>query len=72
MKTAEQDVSNEEIARRAYERWQARGCPPGDGSEDWNAAVAELCTSRVCRNGTTQQRVQSWWSRVREKIAGRD
>ena len=44
-----QEVSTEEIARRAYELWEARGRPAGDGSEDWDAAVAEL-TSR--RNGT--------------------
>lgn len=71
MKTAEQEVSQEDIARRAYEIWQSRGCPPGDGSDDWNAAEAELSASRVCRNGSTQQRVQSWWGRVREKIANR-
>jgi hypothetical protein len=61
-------ISDEEIARRAYEIWQSRGCPQGDGSEDWQAALAELSASKVSRNGSTQQRMQSWWQRVREKI----
>ena len=72
MRTDQCDIPQEDIARRAYEIWQSRGCPAGDGCEDWNAAVAELWASRVCRNGSTQQRVQSWWGRVREKIAGRE
>jgi hypothetical protein len=62
-------VSEDEIARRAYEIWQARGCPPGDGSQDWQAAQRELSASRVGRNGSTQERLQSWWQRVREKFA---
>ena len=62
-------VSEDEIARRAYEIWQARGCPPGDGSQDWQAAQRELSASRVGRNGSTQERMQSWWQRVREKFA---
>lgn len=31
-----------QIAERAYHRWLARGCPTGDGHEDWYAAEAEL------------------------------
>ncbi len=70
MKTAQCDVPQEEIARRAYEIWQARGCPDGDGSQDWKAAEAELVAARVGRNGSTQQRLRSLWGRVREKLAG--
>ena len=70
MGTTQHSVSEEEIARRAYEIWQARGCPPGDGAQDWDAAQAELLATRVLRNGSTQARLQSWWSRVREKLAG--
>jgi hypothetical protein len=72
MNTIKPKVSQNDIARRAYEIWQSRGCPPGDGSEDWQAAEAELLRGRVARNGSTQQRVKSWWDRVREKISGRD
>lgn len=35
-------IDNGEVARRAYEIWQSRGCPSGDGLDDWNAALAEL------------------------------
>lgn len=69
MWTAQRDIPEGEIARRAYELWQSRGCPPGDGSEDWQAAKAELLATRIGRNGSTQQRLQLWWRRVREKIA---
>lgn len=68
MNTAERDVPTEEIERRAYELWQARGCPPGDGSEDWEAARSELIAQRYHRNGN----LWSWWCRIRQKLTGRD
>ena len=64
-------VSDDEISQRAYEIWEARGCPPGDGADDWQAAKAELAAARIGRNGSTQQRVQAWWRRVRETLVGR-
>jgi hypothetical protein len=64
-------VSDDEIAVRAYAIWQSRGCPPGDGEDDWEAAKAELTAARIRRNGNTQERVQSWWRRFRERIAGK-
>jgi hypothetical protein len=70
MKTCDDAVSDEEIARRAYEIWEARGKPASDGNEDWETAKAELTAARVARNGSTQQRLQAWWQRVRQKIAG--
>jgi hypothetical protein len=72
MQTTESVISQEAIARRAYEIWQERGCPPGDGQENWQAAEAELMQSRVRRNSSTQRRAQSWWSRVRHKLVGQD
>ena len=33
---------HKEIATRAYELWQARGCPPGSPEEDWFHAAEEL------------------------------
>jgi hypothetical protein len=70
MNTTEPQVSDEEIARRAYEIWQSRGCPASDGSEDWQTAKQELLAEKIGRNGSTQARLQNWWSRVRQKIAG--
>jgi hypothetical protein len=64
-------VSEDEIAQRAYLIWEARGCPPGDGAEDWQAAKAELLADRVSRNGSTQKRLQAMWQRVRERLSVR-
>lgn len=68
MSTIELDVTNEEIARRAYELWQARGCPPGDGTEDWEAAKSQLMAGHGQQNGN----LWTWWCRIRQKITGRD
>jgi hypothetical protein len=40
--TAASELNRDEIARRAYDKWQARGCPPGDGAHDWFEAENEL------------------------------
>jgi hypothetical protein len=34
--------SHDEIARRAYLHWQARGCPHGSAEDDWFSAEREL------------------------------
>jgi hypothetical protein len=67
MNTVEPFVPEEEIARRAYELWQSRGCPQGDGSEDWQAAKAELIARKFSRNSPTGRGFLSWWRRVRQK-----
>lgn len=33
------------IARRAYEKWQARGCPDGDDRRDWFEAEQEIAAT---------------------------
>jgi hypothetical protein len=70
MPSTECDVSQDEIARRAYEIWQDRGCPSGDGAQDWQRAEAELLAARVGRNGSTQSRLRSIWGRMKQRIAG--
>lgn len=35
-------VGHADIAARAHELWQARGCPEGSSEEDWLAAAEEL------------------------------
>ena len=70
MQTTQLHISDEEIARRAYEIWQRRGCPPSDGSDDWQAAKSELLAGRIARNGSTHARLQHLWQKVRQKIAG--
>ncbi len=65
---ADRNLSDEVIAHRAYELWMARGCPPGDGTEDWEAAIAELASGV---NGSCGG-LRHWWDRLRRSIAGRD
>lgn len=36
------EVDDSEIAARAYQCWQERGCPLGSDQEDWFRAEAEL------------------------------
>lgn len=38
--------SREDIARRAYELYEQRGCLPGHELEDWLAAEAELSATQ--------------------------
>lgn len=36
------ELTDANIAERAYFRWLSRDCPQTDGTEDWFAARAEL------------------------------
>jgi hypothetical protein len=36
------EIREERIATRAYEKWRQRGCPLWQSDEDWFAARAEL------------------------------
>lgn len=40
-------VEENEIAARAYELWQERGCPDGSDREDWIRAEQELKERRA-------------------------
>jgi predicted ATP-binding protein involved in virulence len=40
--TSLSEIPNELIAARAYEKWEARGCPLWENEQDWFAARAEL------------------------------
>jgi hypothetical protein len=39
---SDSSIAQEQIAKRAFERWQQRGCPLWDDGEDWFAARSEL------------------------------
>ena len=41
------DSSHEKIARRAYEMWQAAGCPDGTHDEHWFDAERELARAHT-------------------------
>ena len=47
-------VSDAQIAQRAYQLWESRGCPISDGVEDWKTAEAELL-AEINNNLTAQQ-----------------
>lgn len=36
------EITDATIANRAYELWQQRGCPDGDGAYDWQVACEQL------------------------------
>lgn len=40
--TVAEQITDEMIAVRAYERWQHRGCPLGEHEQDWFASRTEL------------------------------
>ena len=67
MSTIEREVSTEAIARRAYELWQERGCPPGDGVADWQAAEAELRTPNGSHRTADERGLLNWWRRLRRR-----
>lgn len=41
------DFEYDDIAPRAYQLWEARGCPDGSPDEDWFDAVRELTVGRA-------------------------
>jgi hypothetical protein len=57
-------VSHEEIARRAYQLWERRGCPSGSPEVDWFRAVYEYRAYQLFGEGETLRA-------VRERIARR-
>lgn len=40
------DTQRDEIARRAYRFWQARGCQDGSSEEDWSWAERDVRSER--------------------------
>lgn len=56
------DVTDAQIAVRAYERWMGRGCPLSDGTDDWFAArteiEAELATASAPRKSKSKPRTR--------------
>lgn len=35
-------IVDDAISKRAYDLWERRGCPAGDGSDDWQLAKRQL------------------------------
>lgn len=66
-RTAE-PISDETISIRAYEIWQARGCPEGDGNDNWQAAQEQLAAEA---EQTTERLgpLRRFWARLRAPAA---
>ena len=58
-------INEDAIAERAYELWQARGCPHGDGLEDWQVAKAQL----LAEAGREQRPLRRLFARWRNRAA---
>ena len=68
------EITDEQIAARAYELWESRGCPEGDGSDDWNVAKDQLESERLtsCCGGGSGRRtggLMGLLSRIRRRAA---
>jgi|GEM_PF-4363440 len=48
-------ITEEQIAKRAYELWEARGCPLGNGSADWRDAKEQLLAENRSSLAMTSQ-----------------
>lgn len=63
-------VFPDHIATRAHQLWEARGCPAGDGVDDWLAAEAELLRRREgAQSAVPGTRITRWFARLRPKAA---
>ena len=43
----QREISNEQIAERAYLLWESRGRPDTDGTADWEEAKAQLLAEQL-------------------------
>ena len=63
-----QEISDDAISQRAYEIWQARGCPEGTSDEDWQTAKEELTAER--RQNCDASRRPAWL-RLLDRLRGK-
>ncbi len=49
----------DQIRQRAYELWQAHGCPDGKAEEYWFAAEREMLTETSLRKPKSQSKPRS-------------
>ena len=66
LRFAASEVTEEQIAQRAYEIWQSRGCPEGDSEADWRAAEGQLLTDNSPRRRRPLRRL---FNRLRGRAA---
>lgn len=61
---SEASIAQAEIAKRAFEKWQERGCPLWEDGQDWFAARTEL---EAEARGSTSHREPSVWPKGRPR-----
>jgi len=61
----EKPITEQAIAERAYALWQTRGCPAGDGQDDWQIAKAQLTAEATPR----RRPLRRLFSRFRSQAA---
>jgi|GEM_PF-1454043 len=61
-----QPITDETISLRAYELWQARGCPESDGNEDWQAAQEQLIREAQ-QPGKHRRPLRRFWNQIRSR-----
>jgi len=61
----EPGITDDAIAKRAYELWESRGCPHGDGNDDWQLAKRQLLAASRRR----QRPILRLLSRLRNRAA---
>lgn len=64
---SERTITDEKIAERAYQIWEARGCPESDGSDDWETAKQELL-AEAAQSGRRQP-FRNLLARLRSRAA---
>jgi hypothetical protein len=52
----DESIAEDLIAQLAYEKWRDRGCPLGEGEQDWYAARYELEAEQALRRGVSRLR----------------
>ena len=58
-------ITDDKIAKRAYELWESRGCPQSDGHDDWKLAERQLFAEARRR----QHPIVRLLSRLRKRAA---
>jgi len=58
-------ISQDQIAQRAYELWQTRGSPEGDGGSDWQEAENQLIEESRQRGRRLLPRLFGRWRKKR-------
>jgi hypothetical protein len=57
------EVTDAQIAVRAYERWLERGCPISDGADDWFAARSQIEAEQAATPRSAPRRISKAKSR---------